>query len=462
MAGAGTDVLDVVRDTVRRHAMLAGGELVLVAVSGGGDSIALLHLLVRLAPEWRLRLHVLHVDHGLRADSSRDAEFVRAVGARLGVPVSVAAVAVERRGSLEEAARVARYRALETHADRLGAQRIAVGHTADDQAETVLMRLFEGASVRGLAAIPPVRGRIIRPLLGARRGALRAELERAGLGWVDDPTNADPKFLRNRVRHELLPTLAACYDADLVAALTRVAGHARASVETMERLAAAELERLASVSTDAVTLPSAGLVRLPREVAAEVLRQAAGRLGGGGPLRAWAHRGLARVLATPPPRRPFRLGAVRVEVSSGMVRLARGPARVLDPHPLSVPGRLELPEIGLVFEAWCRDASGYAIPRSRTLVAFDADRLAPPLVVRRRRRGDRFRPFGGGERRLKAFLIDAKVPRWDRDRLPIVESGGEIVWVGGVRRGAAAPVTGETVRVVELVLKPLAKSSPDQ
>ena len=163
--------------------MLAGGETVLVAVSGGADSVALLHLLLGLASEWRLRLHVLHVDHQLRAGSAADADFVRKLGARLGVPVDVATVAVARQGSLEAAARAARYAALETCAERIGAARIAVGHTADDQAETVLMRLMQGAGVRGLSGIPPVRGPIIRPLIELRRSALEAEL-RAGRALV--------------------------------------------------------------------------------------------------------------------------------------------------------------------------------------------------------------------------------------------------------------------------------------
>ncbi|OGK94457.1 MAG: tRNA lysidine(34) synthetase TilS, partial [Candidatus Rokubacteria bacterium RBG_16_73_20] len=189
-----------VERTIRRHAMLAGGEAVLAAVSGGADSVALLHALVALAPAWRLRLSVLHVDHGLRPDAARDAEFVRALGARLGVPVEVARVAVSPRGSLEAAARAARYAALAAAADRVGAARIALGHTADDQAETVLMRLLEGAGVRGLAGIPPVRGRFVRPLIERRRAEVVAELGRTGLAWVEAPTNADPRFLRNRVR----------------------------------------------------------------------------------------------------------------------------------------------------------------------------------------------------------------------------------------------------------------------
>jgi tRNA(Ile)-lysidine synthase len=436
--------------------MLAGGESVLVAVSGGADSVALLHVLTALAPELSLRLHVLHVDHGLRPDSPRDAEFVRQLAARLGVAVDVARVTVAPGGSLEAAARAARYAALEAHATRLGADRIAVGHTADDQAETVLMRMLAGAGVRGLAGIPHVRGRIIRPLLDTRRPQLVAKLLARELPWIEDPSNRDPKFLRNRIRHELLPLLGASYNADVVPALTRVGRLCRDTVEAIERVAARELDRLAVSADGAVILEHAALGELPRQVAAEIMRQAAARLGGRAPLRAWVHRGLARVLAAPPPRRPFRLGGVTVEVSCGRIRLAVLPTRSWPAGELTVPGRIELPELGRVLEAREVSAADYVVPRARDHVAFDAAMVPTRLTVRARRRGDRFAPYGAGERRLKAFLIGAKIPRWERGRLPLVEAGGTILWIAGVRRGRTAPVTPATHSVVELMLTPLA------
>ncbi|PYN28070.1 MAG: tRNA lysidine(34) synthetase TilS [Candidatus Rokuibacteriota bacterium] len=449
---------DQMERTIRRHAMLAGGETVLVAVSGGVDSVALLHLLLELAPEWRLRLHVLHVDHQLRPESPGDADFVRTLGARLGVPVDVATVTVDSRGSLEAAARAARYAALETSAARVGAHRVALGHTADDQAETVLMRLLEGAGVRGLAGIPPVRGSIIRPLIELPRTALEAELRRVALPWVEDPTNRDPKFLRNRIRHELMPLLAASYNTEIARALTRLSALARETVTALDRSAGIELDRLSVLGEGAVTLPLGPLRALPRQVAAEVLRQAAERLGSRAPLRAWSHRGLRRALTVPPPRRPFRLGGVTIEVSGALARLALAPLPALAERPVSVPGRTELPEIGQALETRFVGAEAYTIPREPGRVAFDAEELAGPLVVRAPRRGERFIPFGGAERRLKTLLIDAKVPRWDRCRVPVVAAGGAIIWVGHLRRGAAARVTARTRRVLELALVPLAKT----
>jgi tRNA(Ile)-lysidine synthetase-like protein len=204
-----------------------------------------------------------------------------------------------------------------------------------------------------------------------------------------------------------------------------------------------------------------GLRALPRPVAAEVLRQAAARLGSRAPLRAWAHRGLKRVFAVPAPRRPFTLGGVTVEVSGALARLATAPLPALIERTVVVPGLTELPEIGQALEARLIGADAYTIPREPSRVAFDADDLASPLVVRAPRRGARVVAFGGVERRrLKTLLIEAKVPRWDRDRVPVVEAAGTVVWIGHLRRGAAGRVTARTRRILELALVPLAQ--PDR
>ncbi len=440
--------------------MLSGGERVVVAVSGGADSVALLHVLRELRQALALSLHVAHVDHRLRADSDRDARFVTDLAARFALPVDVLPVDVPSQGSPEDAARRARYAALEALADRIGADRIAVAHTADDQAETVLMRVLEGAGPGGLAGIPPRRGRIIRPFIEARRSDVVGALAHAALEWREDPTNVDRRFLRNRVRHDILPMLAK-ERPDIVAALARTARLARESRETMERLAADELARVAIIERDGIVLPLDRLRALPRELAAEVLQQSAARLGTRAPMRAWAHRGLRRVLAAPEPRRPFRLSGVTVEVSSKRVRLSRGPRPPLPPRSLSAPGTTALPEAGVVIIAELLDRQGFTVPRDPRIVAFDADALGP-LTVRGRRRGDRFLPFGSVDRKLTHFLIGAKVPRWERATVPLVDAAGTIVWVAGVRRGAAAPVTAATRRVLRLSVRPLADVAADR
>jgi tRNA(Ile)-lysidine synthase len=451
-----------VRETIRRHAMLAGGERVLAAVSGGADSVALLLVLHALASEWRLRLHVVHVDHRLRPDSSRDAELVQGLAGRLGLPVEILRIDVERRRSMEDAAREARYDALEETRARLGADRIAVGHTADDQAETVLMRLLEGAGPRGIAGIPPVRGPIIRPLIECTREEIVGALTAVPEGWIEDPSNADLTFARNRIRHRILPALAA-EAPGLVGALCRTARLTREAVEALDAVAALELGQHADRSErSAVTLGTARLRALPRPLAAEVLRQAAASLGSRAPLRAWAHRGLRRVLAMPPPRRPFRLGGVRIDVSGQTVRLGLGPPPAVQPRPLVVPGTTPMPEVDAEIRARVLPAGEYTVRREPRVAAFDADMLAGPFRVRARLRGDRFWPFGGRETRLTRFLIGARVARWRRDSLPLVDAAGSIVWVAGIRRGAAAPITASTRRIMELELLPLADAGRDR
>ena len=453
-----TEFVEKVFGTIRRHAMLAGGETVLVGVSGGADSVALLHALLALRPRLGLTLHVLHVNHGLRPEADSEAAFVEDRGLRWGVPIIVERVHVvaEAGESLEAWARRQRYAAFSKWARAVGASRVALGHTADDQAETVLMRLLEGAGPRGLTGIPPVRGRYIRPLIEVRRREIEAELERAGLTWVEDPSNRDPKFLRNRIRHDLLPFLAAAYNPQIVEALCRAGALARALVQDVAHHAAQELERLAEGEEGGLVFSRAALRALPVGVAEEVLGQALHRLGERRPLRAWARRALQRPIEPGSPA-PIKIGRVRVEVSGDRLRLSRGHVEALGEAILPVPGSVELPAGGLRLEAREFDCpESYTPPADPWIVAFDREGLPGALSVRSRRAGDRFHPFGAlGGKRLKAFLINAKIPRWRRDRLPLLLAGGEIAWVVGVRRGALAPVTAATRRIVEIRAFPL-------
>lgn len=426
--------------------------------------MALLHCLRTLAPELGLTLNVIHVNHGLRAEADDDQAFVEELARRWGLSVSVERVVVPSSGgeSLEARAREARYAAFRRAARRAGASRVALGHTADDQAETVLMRLLQGAGPRGLAGIPPVRGAYIRPLIEVRRRQIEDQLRRLGLRWREDPTNRDPKFLRNRIRHDLLPFLAASFNPGIVEALCRAGALTRALVSQLEALAARELDRLALSRGEEVLLPLSALRQLPPGVGEEVLRQALSRLGERGPLRAWAQRAVHRLLEGEAPVAPLRLGRVVLDRSTSQVRLSPEPAVTLGERKLQVPSAVELPEIGLVIEARAFDRpEAYRPPTDPSRVAFDLDELREPLGVRSRRPGDRVHPFGApGPKRLKAFLIDAKVPRWERDRLPLVVAGGEILWVVGLRRGAAAPVTSATRRILELTAMPLGETRP--
>jgi tRNA(Ile)-lysidine synthase len=440
--------------------LLHGGETVLIAVSGGADSVALLDVLRELGPTLGLRLACAHVHHGLRAEAEADADFVRRLCEGMAVPFHLERVSV-RRGppwdGLEAEARRARYAALEARALALGARCIATGHTADDQAETVLMRLLQGAGPRGLAGIAPARGVVFRPLIEARRDEIVAHLASRGLAWVEDATNRDPRFLRNRIRHEILPFLSHALGAGVVESLCRSAALCRGVIVDLERQARAELGRVATWGPSGIVFPVEALLALPGEVAAQMLLLAAADLGETRPLRAAVARAMRRVLLPRTPRRSVRLGRLSVERSGRWLRVGSTRLPALVARHLCAPGSVDLTEVGLRLDARCLERRpDYDPPRDARRVAFDADRLPTTLIVRSRRSGDRFAPFGGpGERRLKTFLIDAHVPRWERSRIPLLEADGDIIWLAGVRRGHAAPVGPDTMRILEVALTSL-------
>ncbi len=285
-----SQVLPRVRETIVRERMLTGGETVVVATSGGPDSVALLHLLRRLQPEFRLRLHVVHVDHGLHRSAAGHARFVRQLARGWGLRVSVRRVDVRgharrHRLTLEEAARARRYAALAQVARRIGATHIATGHTADDQAETVLLWLVRGASADGLAGMPPARRHdgllVIRPLLDVWREEITAYLTAERLRWRTDPTNKSCRMLRNRIRQDLLPHLAG-YNAGVKAVLRRLALQAAADAALLDRLAADAAAGVVRRSSAGVLIDAAGFRALPpalqRRVAYRALQEAGGNI----------------------------------------------------------------------------------------------------------------------------------------------------------------------------------------
>jgi tRNA(Ile)-lysidine synthase len=402
-------MLSTILRTIRTHALVAPGDRVIVAVSGGPDSMALLHALAKLAPRLGIDVEVATVDHGLRPEARSEAELVRGQARALALPwhglrVDVAA-ARRGRASLQDAARRVRLGALAEFAARRGA-RVALAHQADDQAETVLFRVVRGTGLRGLAGIPYERAPFIRPLLDVSRAEVARYVARHGLPVVDDPSNADPRFARARIRHRLLPALAG-ENPRVREALVALAAAARAGGAP------------------------------PSELPGDIGRRAADVIAG---LR--ARGGSGRVDVSGGRVVEVAYGRVRVErrAASAAAAWAR-PAAVLVPAAgtYGLPGaeaslRLSLDQTG------AREGA----------VLFDADALAWPLVLRARRPGDRMRPRGGrGSRKLSDLLIDAKVPRAARDRLPVLATADDVVlYVPGLRPAALARPSAETTRTL--------------
>jgi tRNA(Ile)-lysidine synthase len=406
-------MLSKVAATIRAHELLRSGERVVVAVSGGADSMALLAALWELSERLDVSLEVATVDHGLRASARAEGELVRARAGALGLQWHglTVDVAEARRGraSLQDAARRVRLAALQDLAQRVGASRVALGHQADDQAETVLFRIVRGTGLAGLAGIPYRRGLFIRPLLDVTRAEIARYLKRRSLPFVEDPSNADPRFARSRIRHQLLPLLA------------RENPRVR---EALVGLAAAARERSGAGGL------AEGLGRRAAQVVERLRAQGAGT----------RHVDVA--------------GGRVLEVAYGRVRLAERPARAGAPKPLEISGPGTYRH---------QDETGLTIGEGeRGAATFDADAVRWPLVLRTRRPGDRMRPRGGrGSRKLADLLIDAKVARPRRDALPVLTTAdGVVLFVPGLRPSEDGRPTETTRRHFHVtVLAPPSRSA---
>jgi tRNA(Ile)-lysidine synthase len=438
------------------------GDGVVVAVSGGVDSMVLLDVLVRLAPRLDLRLHVAHIHHGRRGQSAdRDAAFVSAEAVRSGLRVSVERLIAETRprgASVEMWAREARYACLEAIRKRVRAGWILTAHTQNDQAETVLLNLLRGTGPRGLAGIPRVRQRILRPLLTVSRAAIQGYSAAAGVAFREDPSNQSTAYRRNRVRQHLLPLLAREYNPRIVEALAALAAQAREDEEAFASQttllgAAAIRQRVQAVGVK-LSLLRAAPPAVTRRLFQEAFRRAAARRDGltrrhllaltqlatrggrallPGGLRAWVSPQYVWLGPAAPARSPRRAFAA----NSPMLPLRPGRWVPWEPGRCAV-------RVHRVARDGIRLTAG---DRQREILSPTA--LAWPLSLRGWRRGDRFQPLGlSGTKKLQDFFVDAKIPRAERGRVPLLLAGDRIAWVVGHRISDAFRWKGEPMACV--------------
>ncbi len=437
-----------------RWSLIPPGCRVLVAVSGGPDSLALLHLLWVWGKAHDLSgVVAAHLDHTFRgAESAAEAAWVAAWCAERGIAcefgtADVAAWAKAKKVSKQEAARAARYAFLEAAAARVGADWIATGHTRDDQSETVLMNVLRGTGTDGLAGIPAKSGRVVRPLLDVSRAEVEAYCAAHGLEPRRDPSNLDAEaYTRNRVRLELLPMLAREYNPSVADALVRLSAIARRDSDYLEAQAAAALAQVTmSRAADTVVLHRMGLVGLHPSMQRRVLRLALAEVRGTEAGVTFEHIEAACRAVSEPDAAGFGL-TLPAPVCTLTVRGQAMTVARAAPEPtvsqveiaLPIPGTATLPGSDGAVRAGWEDGAGS--------VGLDADAVdLPTLHLRFWRAGDKIDAagMGGRHKRLSDVFIDAKVPREERGRILLVADGHGLLWVPGHCISGRARVTGE-------------------
>ncbi len=457
--------------------------LLAVAVSGGPDSMALLHVLLRLREPLALRLHVAHIDHDFRGEEAvEDARFVKAQAEALGLPATigkedpVAYKEAHRISSMEEALRLVRYAFLARTAREVGADAVALGHTSDDQAETVLLHIIRGAGLHGLRGMEPdsvlsVRQegldvKLVRPLLDVSRAETRAFCEQNGIPFRDDTTNRSMRWTRNRVRYQLMPALRG-YNPRVQDALLRLSRTASEEVAALEELAERVYQQAtrSKIGLDALDVR---VLRAQTELVRKlVFRRAYQRAAGSSAGLEGRHLdALARLVDAPPGKRLHLPNGVVASATYGTVRVsARAPRSVPLPplegeHRIAVPGESHA-GLWLVRSSVLRPPSSF--PDGIREAALDLDALGHNVCLRSRRPGDRFQPLGvPADKKLQDFFVDEKVPREWRDRVPLLVGERGIAWVVGYRIAHWARVTPETKRAVLVVFQETGPSLPDR
>lgn len=452
--------------TIRDHTLFHPGDTVIVALSGGADSCALLDLLTNL-PGIPLRLVAAHLNHCLRGtEADADEEFARALSSRHAIPfesrrVDVRKLARQEGLNLEDAGRKARFAFLDEVRGRYRAATVALAHHADDQAETVLMRLLRGSGMTGLSGMAYRNSRgYVRPLLAVSRAEIETYLRERGISWREDASNRDTAFLRNRIRHELLPLLER-YNPAVRERLTTTASLLADEDALLERLAEDLAAQACTFDGGTVRCALGVLAGHPPPLVRRVFLQALQRLTGSRDHLSRRHlMALEQLAASPRPNAAVSLPAgIIARREYNLMLLAHHTA----PEPpgmgeftVTGPGSYSLPGGGTL-TATLLDAAPELAARSRDTACFDPDKAPFPWLVRTFRPGDRITPLGmTGLKKVKNLFIDEKIPLPQRGRIPLVFSGSSLIWACGVRASQAASLDGASSRCIRAVYTPAA------
>ncbi len=459
-----------IENYIKTKQMLSKGDRVLVSVSGGPDSVALLSVLIQVSEKWSLNLNVMHFNHGLRGkESEEDEVFVTRLCHELGIPCCVKklnlkpSTSLTQPSSLQELARNRRYEILTRMALEIGAKKIAVGHTADDQAETLIMWIVRGAGSLGLSGIPPVRDPyVIRPLLETSRSEILGYLQRRELEYRTDSSNNKPMYWRNQVRQEVMPILKR-YNPNVTKTIARQADIVREEEAYLSQLAHQALEQVQEVKTsNGLTLNRDRLVNLPLAMQRRVLRMAIREVSGTTQMSSFDT--IEAVLKQVVKGRSGvwgRLQDVCITREYELIRFSCSQMSMPAPQSINqmyqfvaIPSQVVWPLTGQTMNVSTSLSSEQNVLKdlNRNRAIFDADAFSPSLVLRNWKAGDYFYPFGmdGKRKKLQDFFSDVKVARSQRSKVPLLVAPEGIIWVGGYRTDHRFRVT-EATRTVLMV-----------
>ncbi|MEE9315775.1 MAG: tRNA lysidine(34) synthetase TilS [bacterium] len=452
-------VFPKVKKIIERYNMFSPGDRILIGVSGGPDSVCLLHILNRCRKEMALSLHIVHINHGIRKrESKREEKFVSHLAGRMSLPITVKSLDVpsyarKKRLTIEEAARDMRYSVFEQLAGKLNAKKIALGHTASDQVETVLMHLLRGSGPQGLSGIPPVRKlgstAIVRPLIEVNREEILNYLKKNNLTFCLDSSNRKTEYFRNKVRLKLLPLLRKNYNENIDGALLRLSEILKEENAYWERVVERVLGKVVSWEAEKILIDFKKFLRYNVIVQRRVLYRLFGGIVSLSQIE--AIRNLAQKSSQG--KRIYLGRRFSVRKEGNFLIFSSSPERRFKKfnYPLRVPGKNEIEGLNLTLNT--RIVDFYPVSEKETNTAyFDIDKINfKKLLLRNRREGDRFRPFGlRGTKKLSDFFIDRKIPRRLRDRVPLLVEGEDILWVVGIRRADKARITEDTKKILEV------------
>lgn len=448
-------ILKAVRSTIKKYSLLEKNDKVLIAYSGGLDSTALLAVFLKLRPEWSLSLALAHFNHKLRAAADEDLLFVQQAAQKHTLPLyvgsqDVRSYARERRLNLEEAARNLRYDFLLKTARKSKATKIATGHTLNDQAETFFMRLLRGSGVSGLAGIfPVVEGLIIRPLIQVEREDIEAFLRTKSLEYRVDESNFDRRFLRNKIRLELLPYLKKNFEVKVIPQVGKTAAILQEENAFMERLAEEEAQKAVLQSGKRIELDLGALCSLPKGLARRLVRHFILRVKGD--LRRISFEDVESLLSLGEGKDWHLKKDLVLRREQGRIFL-KDEAAAVRPYAYSWDGIdvLVIPEAGLKFKGMEMEKTARFSPEfdDPTRAFLDLSKLNFPLAVRSRRQGDRYHPLGSpGQKKLKEIMRAKRLPLDQREIQPLFLSGKEIVWVPGLPVSEKFKVDDQTKKI---------------